>query len=109
MSGVDASEEQWLDLADAIALLREQIAQAQERLSSPAGGGDRGVLFSVGEVTVELGLELTSGKGVKGGLRWGVIAVGGTKDSGRKATHTVAVKLTPHRPGGGDIEVSDDE
>ncbi|MEY9855065.1 hypothetical protein ABH935_000664 [Catenulispora sp. GAS73] len=108
MAVVNGSDEQWLDLADAIALLRKQIAQAQEQLSAPASG-DQGVLFTVGEVTLELGLELTGSKGTKGDLRWGVIAVGGTKDNGQKATHTVTVKLAPHRPGGGDIDVSDDE
>ncbi|MFG3467420.1 trypco2 family protein [Streptomyces sp. NPDC047853] len=44
-----------------------------------------------------------------GGLRWSVISLGGEKESGSKATHTVTVKLTPHRPGGGDIDVSDEE
>ncbi|MEU0228170.1 hypothetical protein ABZ177_27990 [Streptomyces sp. NPDC006284] len=38
-----------------------------------------------------------------------MISLGGEKESGSKATHTVTVKLTPHRPGGGDIDVSDEE
>jgi hypothetical protein len=109
MGSVSGSDEEWMDLADAIALLREQIAEAQDRIAEPMGPGHRGVLFTMGEITLDLGLELTGTKGVNGGLRWSVISLGGRKESGRKATHTVTVKLTPHRPSGGDIDVSDEE
>lgn len=63
----------------------------------------------MGEITLDLGLELTGSKGANGGLRWGVISVGGKRESGRRATHTVTVKLTPHQAGGGDIDVGDQE
>ncbi|WP_333736706.1 trypco2 family protein [Streptomyces sp. IBSBF 2806] len=98
-----------MDLSDAITLLRDQIAVAQSRIAAPTGPGDKGVLFTMGEITLDLGLELTGTKGVNGGLRWSVISLGGKKESGHKATHTVTVKLTPHRPGGGDIDVVDTE
>lgn len=110
MSSTSGTGEEWLDLADAISLLRDQIAEAQDRLTAPTGPGDRGVRFTMGEVTLDLGLELTGTKGVNGGLRWSVISLGAKKESGSKATHMVSVKLTPGRPGGGgDIEVSDEE
>lgn len=109
MSGASGVDEEWLGLADAVELLREQIAEAQARIAKPTEGGDRGVLFTLGEVTLELGLELTGTKGVNGGLRWSVVSLGGKKESSRKATHTVTVKLTPHRPGAGDIDVDDTE
>ncbi|MGW0778980.1 trypco2 family protein [Streptomyces sp. NPDC002835] len=109
MGNASGSDQEWMDLADAITLLREQVAEAQDRIAVPAGGGDRGVLFTLGEITLDLGLELTGSKGVNGGLRWSVISLGGKKESGSRATHTVSVKLTPHRPGGGDIDVSDEE
>ncbi|OKI86472.1 hypothetical protein AMK11_16630 [Streptomyces sp. CB02414] len=109
MSSASGADEEWMDLADAVTLLRDQIAEAQDRIAAPAGPGDKGVLFTLGEITLDLGLELTGTKGVNGGLRWSVISLGGKKESGRKATHTVTVKLTPHRPGGGDIDVSDAE
>jgi hypothetical protein len=101
-----------VDLADAITLLRDQIAEAQRRIATPPGhtvGADRGVLFTVGEITLELGLELTESKGADGGLRWSVVSFGGRKDSGRTTTHTVTVTLTPQGPGGGHIEVDDTE
>ncbi|MBH5131231.1 hypothetical protein I3J14_13870 [Streptomyces sp. HB-N217] len=109
MGSASGSNEEWMDLADAITLLRDQIAEAQDRIAAPAGNGNRGVLFTLGEITLDLGLELTGAKGVNGGLRWSVISLGGRKESGTKTTHTVTVKLTPHRPGGGDIDVSDEE
>jgi hypothetical protein len=109
MGIANGSDQEWMDLADAIALLRDQIAEAQDRIANPTGTGHRGVLFTLGEVTLELGLELTGTKGVNGGLKWSVISLGGKKESGRKATHTVTVKLQPHLPGGGDVDVRDEE
>jgi hypothetical protein len=103
------SDGEWMDLADAVTLLRDQVAEAQERIADPSGPGHRGVLFTLGEITLDLGLELTGTKGVNGGLRWSVLSLGGKKESGRKATHTVTVKLQPHLPGGGDVDVSDEE
>ncbi|MFJ4931618.1 trypco2 family protein [Streptomyces sp. NPDC088736] len=109
MSSNSGSDQEWMDLADAITLLRDQIAEAQRRIADPAGAGDQGVLFTLGEITLDLGLELTGTKGVNGGLRWSVISLGGKKESGSKATHSVTVKLTPHQTGGGDVDVSDEE
>ncbi|MFE5300686.1 trypco2 family protein [Streptomyces sp. NPDC056632] len=109
MSSAGSAGEEWMDLADAITLLRDQIAEAQRRIADPTGGGDKGVRFTMGEITLDLGLELTGTKGVNGGLRWSVISLGGKKESGSKATHSVTVKLTPHQAGGGDIEVRDTE
>ncbi|MFJ4524025.1 trypco2 family protein [Streptomyces sp. NPDC088810] len=108
VGNASGSDQEWMDLADAITLLRDQVAEAQDRIADPAGR-DQGVLFTLGEITLDLGLELTGTKGINGGLRWSVISLGGKKESSRKATHTVTVKLTPHRPGGGDIDVSDEE
>lgn len=98
-----------LDLADAVTLLRDQVVEAQRRLADPTGAGDQGVLFTLGDITLELGLELTGTKGVNGGLRWSVLSLGAKKESTKKATHTLTVTLQPHRPGGGDIDVSDEE
>lgn len=111
MGNANGSDLDWLDLADAIALLRDQIAEAQARIADPDGSGvaHQGVMFSMGEITLELGMELMRTRGVNGGLRWSVVGLGGKKESGNKATHAVTVKLQPHLPGGGDIDVSDEE
>lgn len=109
MSETSDPGRQWMDLADAITSLRDQIVEAQERLAFPTVVGHQAVLFTLGEITLDLGLELVGTKGVDGGLRWGVVSVGGTRENGRTATHTVTVKLQPHRPDGGDIDVSDED
>ncbi|MFF0561959.1 trypco2 family protein [Streptomyces sp. NPDC004266] len=100
-----------MDLADAITLLRDQIAEAQSRIggSESAGGEHKGVLLTLGEITLQLGLELTRTGGVNGGLRWSVVSLGGKKENTQKTTHTVTVVLQPRRPDGGDIDVSDEE
>ncbi|WP_327064806.1 hypothetical protein OG500_03105 [Kitasatospora sp. NBC_01250] len=110
MSDEHGADEQWLDLADAVSLLRQQIAEAQRRVADPTGGGDQGVLFTLGEITVELGLELTRSTGVDGGLRWSVISLGGKKERGSTDTHKLTVKLAPHGPGGAyAVDISDEE
>lgn len=103
-----AAEDEGLDLADAITLLREQIAEAQRRIGTD-GGGDGGVRFGLGEITLELGLELARTRGVDGGLRFSVLGFGGKQESARTTTHHLTVRLNPHLPGGGDIDVSDYE
>lgn len=95
-----------LDLADAITLLRDQVAEAQHRISV---SGDAGVRFSLEEVTLELGLELGQSRGRDGGLRFSVIQMGAKRESVRTATHTLTVRLNPHLSGGGDVDVSDED
>ncbi|WP_031063386.1 trypco2 family protein [Streptomyces sp. NRRL WC-3742] len=105
MSGSD-EDDRWMDLADAVDQLRLQIATAQRRMEE---NPDRGVRFEMGEITLELGLELTRTKGVDGGLKWSVVSLGGKKENGAKSTHKLTVKLNPHKPGGGAIDISDEE
>ncbi|MCX4993474.1 trypco2 family protein [Streptomyces sp. NBC_00568] len=99
----------WLDLADAITLLRDQIAEAQMRI----GQNDRGVRFRLGELTLELGMELAGTKGVNGGLRFSVVgvgmSVGGKHEKTDTSTHRVTVRLYPHQLGGDDVDVVDSE
>jgi Trypsin-co-occurring domain 2 len=97
-----------LDLADAITLLRDQVAEAQYRISAD---GDAGVRFALGEITLELGLELARTRGLDGGLRFSVVGLGGKRESTRTTTHTLTVRLNPHLPGGvaGDVDVSDQD
>ncbi|WP_369392397.1 trypco2 family protein [Streptomyces sp. CG1] len=111
MGDANGSDLEGLDLADAITLLRKQVAEAQARITDTGGANaqHQGVLFTLGEITVELGMELTHARVTDGGLRFSVVSLGGKKESAHKATHTVTVQLKPHRPGGGDIDVSDEE
>ncbi|MFI6449695.1 trypco2 family protein [Kitasatospora sp. NPDC050543] len=95
-----------MDLADAVALLRMQVAQAQRQVAeSPASD----VRFAVGEITLELGMELTGTRSVNGGLRFSVVSAGGKAERASKATHKVTVKLTPQDSAGELVLVNDEE
>lgn len=106
VNNADSGDEDLLDLADAITLLRDQVAEARRRIGA---GHHAGVQFGLGEITVELGMELARTGGIDGGLRFSVVSFGGRHESSRKATHTVTVRLTPHLPGGGDVDVADQD
>ncbi|MFF1927306.1 trypco2 family protein [Streptomyces sp. NPDC058228] len=109
MSSANATEEDWLDLADAITLLRDQIVEAQTRIAQD----DRGVRFGLGELTLELGMELARTRGGNGGLRFSVVGVGvslgGKYEKADKAAHKVTVRLNPHQLGGTPVDVSDED
>lgn len=79
-----ATGDEWMDLADAVGLLRRQIAQAQRQVAEDPADD---VQFAVGEITLELGMELTGTRSVNGGFgsRWSVRAV---RPSGRARRRT---------------------
>ncbi|MBO8191088.1 hypothetical protein ITI46_05175 [Streptomyces oryzae] len=106
MTGDGRAAGQALDLADAITLLRDQISEAQQRIDM---NGDGGLRFTLGEITLELGLELAQASGADGGLRFSVVGMGGKRESTRTATHTLTVPMRPHLSDGGAIDVSDDD
>jgi len=91
----------WLDLADAIELLRDQVMEAQRR------SRDGQVRFVLGEITLELEVELARARAVGGGLRFGVAEADARGERTSRAAHRVAIKLTPSLPDGGDVEVWD--
>ncbi|MEU0936903.1 MULTISPECIES: trypco2 family protein [unclassified Embleya] len=95
---MSADTDDWLDLADAIELLRVQVAEAQRR----SAGAD--VRFRLGEITVEFGMELTRTKGAGGGLRFGVASLEGRGERAAKATHHVTVRLDPRRADGSPVD-----
>ena len=97
----DRTDTGWLDLADALTALHEQLAEAQVRSS------DSPIRFSVEEVTVELGMELQRSARGDGGLRFGVVSVTGGGERARHATHTVSLRLSAHTAAGGAVDVSD--
>lgn len=63
MEHASTADDDWLDLADAITLLRDQIVEAQDRIAGPQGVADKGVRFGLGEITLELGMELARTRG----------------------------------------------
>ncbi|GAA2435114.1 trypco2 family protein [Streptomyces lavendulocolor] len=101
-----SNNHEWLDLAEAVSLLRTQLAQAQQQVVDE---GDNGVQFLVGEITLELGLELTGTRSAGAGLRFSVVSADGKADRAKKATHKVTVQLTPQTPAGVPIPINDFE
>jgi len=95
---MSANADDWLDLADAIELLRIQVAEAQRR----SVGAD--VRFRLGEITVEFGMELARTRGAGGGLRFGVASVDGRGERTARATHHVTVRLDPRRADGSPVD-----
>jgi hypothetical protein len=96
------SDRTWLDLADAIGLLRDQVMEAQQRAEGHP------LRFVMGEVTVELEVELERSRELGGGLRFGVVSADARGGRSDRSVHHVTVTLTPRLGGGGDVEVSDD-
>jgi Trypsin-co-occurring domain 2 len=95
-------DEDWLDLADAVGLLRDQVAEAQQRAAGQP------VRFALGEVTVELEVELERTGGLGGGLRWGVVSADARGERSRRSAHRVTVTMTPRLDDGAEVEISDD-
>ncbi|MDT0612029.1 trypco2 family protein [Streptomyces lancefieldiae] len=90
----------WLDLADAVGLLRDQILEARRR------AGTSEVRFEIDNVTVEFELELARSRAAGGELRFGVVGVNGKGESSERKTHRVSLALLP-RTGGGPVEIRD--
>lgn len=101
--GTDADRNDWLDVADAIGLLRGQILEAQSR------AGDSPVRFALDEITVEFEVGLVRTRGVDGALRFGLFTVGGRGERTSQGTHRVALKLVPRGTGGGGVDIGDEE
>ncbi|MET8687452.1 trypco2 family protein [Streptomyces sp. NPDC004732] len=98
-----ASPEEWLDLADALDLLRAQIAESQHRARTAD------IRFEVGEISVDFELELHRTRAAGGGLRFAVVQADGRQENARRTTQRVSLTLKPRGPGpgSGDIAIGD--
>ncbi|MDX6315740.1 MAG: hypothetical protein QOF84_6447 [Streptomyces sp.] len=99
----DEHDEGWLDLADAIEVLRSQLSEAQRR------GQDSPLRFVLGEITAEFEIELVRAKNGGGKLRFGVVEVDARGERSARSTQRVTLRLSPERRGGGDVAVGDVE
>ncbi|MFJ7996372.1 trypco2 family protein [Streptomyces sp. NPDC096310] len=99
----DEYGEGWLDLADAIEVLRSQLSEAQRR------GQDSSLRFVLGEITAEFEIELVRAKNGGGKLRFGVAEAEARGERSTRSAQRVTLRLTPERRGGGDVAVGDVE
>jgi len=96
-------DEGWLDLADAIELLRDQLSVAQLR------GEHSPLRFVLGEITVEFEVELVRSKNGGGALRFGVVEADARRERSTRSAQRVTLRLKPEHRGGGDVAVRDTE
>jgi hypothetical protein len=94
-----------IGLAEAIALLRDELAQAQD-----AGQGHQ-FRFEIAEAEVEFLVEVGSEGGVDGKVAFGVLSVGGQGKASHADSHRLRLKLKikDAATGGRTLEVGRDE
>lgn len=92
-----------IELADAVAVLRDELLAAAAQASA---GGSSGVEFVVGPIELEFAVELRRDASVKAGFKAWVLSGEAAAGVAQSRAHRVAVTLTPRRPGGGDLLVS---
>jgi hypothetical protein len=79
------AESVWVDLAEAIAALRQQLTDAIDE------GADKGMHFTLDPI--ELTVQATVTTEGNGKLGWKILEVGGSRESA--STQTLTLKLTP--------------
>jgi Trypsin-co-occurring domain 2 len=96
-------DEDWLDLADAIEMLRDQLSEAQRR------GQDSPLRFVLGEITAEFEIELVRSKDGGGALKFGVVEADARRERSTRSTQRLTLRLNPEHWGGRKVAVGDDE
>jgi hypothetical protein len=93
-----------LGLAETIAQLREELAEAIE------AAGNEELRFEVGEITVELSVEIERRAGAGAKVRFWVVEIGADGAVASRSTHKVVLPLTPrHRDSRGPVLTGGDE
>ncbi|MET8142515.1 trypco2 family protein [Sphaerisporangium sp. NPDC005288] len=89
-----------IELADAVAAVREELLDAATR------GTREELAFVVGPIEMEFMLELRADAQAKAGFKAWVLSADTQIGVARARTHRVKVTLTPKRPDGGDLQIS---
>jgi hypothetical protein len=97
--------QEWLDVADAIGQLRDQLSKAREAAVRAASRGED-VLFTVGKAQVELAVEARRELDGRVGFKVWVAEVGGQGSISSGSSHRLHLELLPHDQAGGSIDVS---
>ncbi|MFD9004132.1 trypco2 family protein [Streptomyces sp. NPDC059582] len=88
-----------LELAEAVAVLRDELLDAAAR------GAGSGLSFEVGPIELEFTVELRRDAKVRAGFKAWVVTADGEAGVSQGRTHRVKLTLTPKQPGGGDLLV----
>lgn len=86
-------EDDWVDLADAVRVVREQLDAAR------VTGAGESTRFEVGGVEIEFAVEVTKDARAEGGVRLGVVSFGAAGGVSAASTHRVRLTLSPTRDG----------
>lgn len=89
-----------IELGDAIAALRDQVLDAADRATTAE------VEFVVGPIELEFAVELKMDAKAKTGFKAWVLSADVEAGASKTSKHKVSITLTPRRPGGGDLLVS---
>lgn len=92
-----------IGLEETIAALRQELIA-----SITASQGEK-LRFEVGEVTVELHVEMERSVNARGGIKFWVVELGGSGGTKDKAVHKVTVPLKPLRVDGKPVLTGSDE
>ncbi|MFI9342157.1 trypco2 family protein [Streptomyces sp. NPDC052773] len=91
-----------IELADAVAALRDELLAAHAR------GAGAEIAFDVGPIEMEFAVELRHDAKGNGGFKAWVVTAGAEASAGRTRTHRVTVTLTPRRADGRDLPIHGD-
>ena len=78
-----------IELADAVAALRDELLEAAAR------GSDQDISFTVGAIELEFAVELRVDARVKGGFKAWLVSAGADAGAARDRTHRVKLSLVP--------------
>ena len=78
-----------LSLSTMIQYLRKEIEIAQENASAS------NIKFTMGEVEMELNVEISASEKGKAGVKFWIIEAGGELANSNKAAHKIKIKMTP--------------
>ncbi|EWC61250.1 hypothetical protein UO65_3437 [Actinokineospora spheciospongiae] len=88
-----------IELADAVAALRDELIEAATRGRSPW------VSFTVGPIELEFAVELKKDTKAKAGFKAWVVSGDVEAGAARAVTHRVKISLTAKNAAGGDVQV----
>ncbi|GAA0622897.1 hypothetical protein GCM10010174_47390 [Kutzneria viridogrisea] len=91
-----------IELADAVAAVRDELLEAAER------GAGADIEFVVGTIKLEFDVELKVDAKAKTGFKAWVVTADAEAGVARTSKHRVSIELTPRLPSGGDLAVAGD-